>query len=96
MGYAFGLAQCDQPAGRWHLPVHAWDLGAAAAGFVVGLSALAVSARLFFATRGADDAPPQGRVHFLAVVGLVVDLLALGIIVLDGVGTPLTALCHQS
>ena len=95
-GYAFGIAQCDQPAGRWELPVHAWDVGIAAGGLAIGLAAMSVSLWIFFATREADNAPPQGRVHFLAVVGLVVNFLAIVIIILDGVGSPLTGLCHQS
>ena len=96
MGYAFGIAQCDQPAGRWQLPVHAWDVGVAAVGLAIGLAAMGVSLWIYFATRGVDNAPPQGRVHFLSVVGLVVNFLAITIIILDGVGTPLTGLCHQS
>jgi hypothetical protein len=95
-GYGFGIAQCDQPAARWRLPVHAWDVAVAAGGLVIGLAALTVSTWIFFATREADNAPPQGRVHFLAVIGLVVNFLTIVIILLDGVGTPLTGLCHQS
>jgi hypothetical protein len=95
-GYAFGIAQCDDPAHRWQLPVHAWDVAVAAAGLAIGLVALGVCTRIFFGTREVDNAPPQGRVHFLSVIGLVVNFLAITIIVLDGVGTPLTGLCHQS
>jgi hypothetical protein len=95
-GYGFGIAQCDQPAARWQLPVHAFDVGVAAGGLLIGLSSIGVSLWIYLATREADDAPPQGRVHFLSVIGLVVNFLAIVIIILDGVGAPLTGLCHQS
>jgi hypothetical protein len=96
IGYAFGVAQCDDPAHRWQLPVHAFDVGAAAVGLAIGLASIGVSLWIFFDTRGVDNAPPQGRVHFLSVCGLVVNFLTIVIIILVGVGTPLTGLCHQS
>jgi hypothetical protein len=46
--------------------------------------------------RGDGAAPPIGRIHFLTLVGLIVNLLALAIIVMDGIGAPLLPLCQQS
>jgi amino acid transporter len=95
-GYGFGLAQCDDPASRWQLPVHAWDIAFAAVGAVIALTAAAVSLWIFRRTRTDDNKPPLGRVHFLSVIGLTVNPLALAIIVMNGVGTALLGLCHQS
>jgi hypothetical protein len=46
--------------------------------------------------RGDGSPPPVGRVQFLSMVGLTVNVLALAIIVLDGVGAPLLTVCQQS
>lgn len=104
--YAFALAQCDPPVMRWQLPVHGWQIGLAAAGLVVGLAATGVSLRIFLRTRGGGvmeqelygegHQPPLGRVHFLAIVGLTVNFLALTIVVICGIGAPLLTVCRQS
>jgi hypothetical protein len=95
-GYGFGLAQCDQPVPRWDLPVHAWQIALAAAGVAVGVAAEAVCVRIFLATRKADEAPPTSRVHFLSVVGMTVNPLAIAIMIMTGIGAPLLRLCQQS
>ena len=106
-GLSFSFAQCNQPAGRWRLPVQSWQVALAAGGLAVGLASMATAIWLFLRTfrignvfaeerRGDGSPPPTGRVHFLAIVGLVVNSLTLVIIVMDGVGTPLLSLCQQS
>lgn len=103
-GLAFSFAECDGPPRG--LPVHAWQLGLASAGFVVGLASTAVAATIFLRTyrigdifaeerRGDGSAPPLGRIHFLSIVGLTVNFLVLIIIVLDAVGTGLHS-CMQT
>lgn len=107
-GLAFGWAQCEQGGAiRWQLPVHAWQAGVSAGAFVVGLASMAAAARLFRRTykvgdvfgeerRGDGSPPPVGRIHFLAQVGLVVNLLVLAIIVMDAIAIPTFALCQQT
>ena len=106
-GLAFSFAQCNQPAGRWHLPVRDWQLGLAIAGLLLGLASTAVAVRIFLRTfrigdmfgqerRGDGSQPPLGRIHFLAICALVVNFLSLTIVVLDALGTGLHALCQQS
>ena len=108
VGLAFGFAQCN-PGGavRWHLPVHTWQAAVAAGALIIGLASIATAAWLFKRTyrvgdvfgeerRGDGSPPPVGRIHFLAQVGLVVNLLTLAIIVMDGIGAPLHALCQQT
>ena len=103
----FTFAQCDQPIQRWMLPVHSWEIGLSALALAVGLSATAVSLTIFVSTGRVDDVsakeregrgtqPPLGRVHFLAMVGLLVNFLALAIIVMTGVGAPLLPVCQQA
>jgi hypothetical protein len=101
----FGFARCDG-SGRWRGPVAAWGIGLSVAALVVGITALAVSASLFRRTdvgevraqvvRGFGGPPPVARVHFLAIVGLVVNPLALAIVAMTAVGAPLLTLCQQS
>jgi hypothetical protein len=107
-GIAFGWAQCEQGgAARWHLPVHAWQAGLAGGAFLVGLGSMAAAGWLFRHTykagdvfgeerRGDGSPPPVGRIHFLAQIGLVVNLLILALIALDGIGAPLHQLCQQA
>jgi hypothetical protein len=102
----FTFAQCS-PAGRWQLPLRGWQIGLSVAALAVGGAALAVSVLLYRRTsrikgmtetvrRGFGGAPPLARVHFLSVVGLTVNPLALIIIIMTGIGAPLLTVCVQS
>jgi hypothetical protein len=104
---AFGFAQCNQPTNRWQLPVQGWQIGLSAAAVLLTLCSMGAAARIFTRTFRVDDVfaqersgggsqPPLGRVHFLAIVGLVVNLLVLAIIVMTGIGAPLLPVCEQS
>lgn len=104
---SFTWAQCNAPAGRWHLPVHGWQIALSAIAVAVTLAATATSAWLYLRTfnldhiaeaerRGEGSAPPTGRINFLATVGLTVNFLALAIIVMTGIGAPLLPVCQQS
>lgn len=104
---AFTWAQCNAPAGRWHLPVRAWQIGLSAVAVAVGLVSMGVALWLYLYTyqfkhvpeaerRGSGSPPPTGRINFLAVVGLTVNLLALAIMVMTGIGAPLLTVCRQS
>jgi hypothetical protein len=101
------FAQCNAPAGRWSLPVHALQIGISVAAIVVGLGATAVSLWLYLrpfridhvaeAERHGEGSPaPTGRINFLAVVGLTVNFLALAIVVMTAIGGPLLPVCQQS
>jgi hypothetical protein len=105
VGIGFGWAECNQP-GRG-IPVHAGQAVAAAVAAAVTLASMGVGAWLFRHTyqvgdvfgeerRGDGATPPVGRIHFLALVGLVVNLLVLAIIVMDGIGAPLLSMCQQA
>jgi hypothetical protein len=95
-GLAFSFARCS--ASTAQVPVRAWQVGLACAGVLVGLASTAAAAVVFRRTyrigdvfgeerRGDGSAPPLGRIHFLAICGLTVNLLVLMIMVLDAVGT---------
>jgi hypothetical protein len=105
IGLAFGFAECNQ-TGR-EVPIHAGQAAASAAAALIALASIAAGVWLFRNTyrvgdvfgeerRGDGAPPPIGRIHFLALVGLTVNFLALAIIVMDGIGAPLLPLCQQA
>ena len=104
---AFSFAQCNQPTTRWQLPVHGWQIALSAGAVVIVLASMAACVSVFRRTfriddvfgqerRGDGSVPPLGRVHFLAIVGFVVNVLVLAIVVMTGVGAPLLTVCQQS
>ena len=106
-GLAFSFAQCDPHPGRWHVPVQQWQVGLAIGGLLLGIASTAAAVQIFRRTfrlgdmfgmerRGDGSQPPLGRIHFLAICGLVVNFLVMTIVVLDAVGTALHGLCQQT
>lgn len=104
---AFSFAQCNAPEGRWQLPVRGLQIGVSAVAVAIGLLSAGVALWLYLYTyqfkhvaqaerRGEGSVPPTGRINFLAVVGLTVNLLALAIMVMTGIGAPLLTVCRQS
>ena len=99
-GYALGLADCpDNTAGPgWNVPVDALTIAVgtvtAAAAVLCGLSAIAA----WRATRDNDDddAPPAGRTHFLAVIGMTITPLFLAMILMTSAGAIVFRGCIQS
>jgi len=94
-GYALTEAACNRIGENVPLDTLAAILTAVCAGIAVlgGLAALAS----FRATRAAGEGgpPPAGRVHFLAIAGMVVALLMLAISLLDGIGVLAVEGCGQ-
>ena len=99
-GFALGLADCpDNTVGPgWNVPVDALTIAvgvvATAAAVLCGLAAVAA----WRASRDADDsdAPPAGRVHFLAVIGMTITPLFLAMIVMSSAGAVVFSGCVQS
>jgi hypothetical protein len=94
IGMQLGLARCEPPATRFRLPIHAWSVGLAAGAAIVVLVAQLAAVAMFRATRNADGRGE--RIHFLAVVALTVNPLLFALVVMDGVGVPVLAICQQS
>jgi hypothetical protein len=99
-GLALGLADCpDNTVGPgWSVPVNAATIvvGGAAATLAVLCGLAAVVA--WRATRDADDtdAPPAGRTHFLAVIGMTITPLFLAMILMSSAGAIAAQGCVQS
>jgi hypothetical protein len=99
-GVQLTISQCHDNANgpAWDVPVHPIVIAttAVAAGVAVlgGLAAI----NAWRATREAeeDDAPPPGRIHFLAVIGMTITPLFLAIILMSGLGSIFLPVCVQS
>lgn len=97
----FGLARCESPSQRFQFPVHVISVTLGAIGFAVGVLATLTAIAVFFATREDEHTqdPVQitnGRLHFLASVGIVVNPLTATICAMVAIGVPLLELCQQS
>jgi hypothetical protein len=83
------------------LAVDAWTTVATVAAAVLAVLAELAAIRTFRETRGArgkggsEEPPPKGRVHFLAIAGIVIAPLFFFIIVMSGVGVVVLQNCHQ-
>jgi hypothetical protein len=98
--------ECGAEA-RGSVPLHALQITLGVAGLLVALASTAVATWLYRETvgdrelsrkviRGFGGEPPVARVHFLAIVGLTVNFLALAIIVMTTIGSPVLLDCRQS
>ena len=99
-GIELQYAQChDNTEGPgFSIHVDGWTLAvtltAAAIAVLGGLAAVAA----WRATRDAedDDAPPAGRIHFFAVIGMTTTPLFLAMILMSGLGEVFLPSCVQS
>ena len=99
-GYATGLADCpDDTAGPgWHVPVDGITFAIGGTATVLILIGGGFSLVAWLATREADDAdaPPAGRIHFLAVIGMSIAPLFLAMVLMSSSGAIIANGCQQS
>jgi hypothetical protein len=106
-GMGMTLAACNPGGGPWGIPVETWTIIATALAAAVALLALATSIAIFRDTREPgeewnrltmieEDAPPEGRVHFLATIGIAISPLFFFIIMMSGLGAINLVACRQS
>jgi hypothetical protein len=99
-GYATGLADCpDNTRGPgWHVPVDGVTIAIGGSATALVLLGAAFSLVAWRATRDADDddAPPAGRIHFLAVIGMSIAPLFLAMVLMSSSGAIIANGCHQS
>jgi hypothetical protein len=97
-GYALTAAECSPAGTMWDVHVNTWTVAFTATAAAIAVLAWLSSVRAFLSTRGAshDDPPPQGRTHFLAVIGMTVAPLFLAIILMSGAGVLGLEVCEQS
>ena len=98
IGYWITQAQCSLSGSGWGSSSETWSIVLTAAAAAVALSAGVVSVLLFRATSDSekDDPPPDGRTHFLSMVGIAITPLFTFIILMNGVGANLLSPCHAA
>ena len=98
VGLALSEAACNPPGETRAVSVELIVTLVSAVALAVALLAAASALAVFRATRSAweeSSAPPAGRIHFLAIVGLIVAPMMLAIIVLNGIGLIVLDPCRQ-
>jgi len=100
LGYWLTEVGCDR-GGVGSVSVDTWTAVITAVAAILALLAELAAISAFRATRaargvgGTDEDPPQGRVNFLATIGIAIAPLFLFIIVMSGVGVLVLQDCHQ-
>jgi hypothetical protein len=97
-GVGVTAAECNPGLDRWRIPHDGLLLGLTIAGVVLALAGEAAALAVYRATRGAgdEDAPPAGRLHFIATAALAANAIFLVVIVLTGVGALAVHMCRQA
>ena len=90
------IATCSAAGRSWELPVRSVTTALTVVAALTAALAAASAFAVLRATRDASAAPPAGRVHFLAVIGLTVSALFGCLIVMSGLGVASIDLCRQS
>jgi hypothetical protein len=90
------VARCNPGGSRWD--VTGWQIGVTVAAAVVALAAEAAAVTTALRTRDVEetDPPPLGRLHFFAVAAAAGNVLFLGAILLDGIGSAWWSPCTAS
>lgn len=98
VGYWLSQTGCSVPGREWSLDQNVLGVILTVVALAVAVAAGLTSVAMFRGTRDAeeDDAPPAGRVHFMAAVGMTVTTLFVFIIVMTGLGIVILPDCHQS
>jgi heme/copper-type cytochrome/quinol oxidase subunit 2 len=98
VGYWVSQARCDRPGYRVPADLTTWTIVAGIAALAVAFGALAISIALFRRTLETDveGPPPDGRIKFLAIVGIAVAPLFIAIIAMTSTGVLVLMPCTQA
>ena len=96
--FFLAAARCNPSGSRWQPAMTSWQIGVTAAAAVVALAAEAAAIATALRTRAVEEAgpPPLGRIHFFALAASAGNLLFLGAIMLDGIGSAWWSTCGQA
>jgi hypothetical protein len=97
-GYWISEGHCNPATGGWTGAGEAWVVALTVIAALVAVGAGLVALALYRGTSDAeeDDAPPAGRTHFMAVIGMAITPLFTFMIVMNGVGVGVLSPCHTS
>jgi hypothetical protein len=96
--FFLAVARCNPSGSRWGIEVTGWQIGVTVAAAVVALAAEAAAVLTVLRTRGVEEtgAPPLGRIHFFALAAAAGNVLFIGAILLDGIGSAWWSPCGQA
>lgn len=97
-GFAVTLAACDPAGRRWSIAVDGITTAVSVVAVAIALAAGAAAVVSWLETReaGEYDPPPDGRRHFLALVGMAITPLFVAMILMTGSGVVDLPECRQS
>jgi hypothetical protein len=97
LAYGVSEAGCGAAGRRWGVPMETWQTALTVAAGLLVLTGLTASILAFRQVRsaGEDDDPPAGRVRLMAVFGMAIAPIFLGLVLLDGLGALLLDTCRQ-
>lgn len=89
VGFGVATAGCANASRHWGLDVTTWMIVLTAIGLACAALAEAAAISILLETRGVeyDGAPPDGRRHFFAFGAALGNILFIGAITLNAVGT---------
>ena len=97
VGFGASTAACNDFGARHAVDPNAWALALTFAAGLVAVGALAAAVVMWVATQTDEyAAPPVGRMHFLATIGLILGPLFLFMILMAGLGATVLPQCVQS
>ena len=95
--FFLAVARCNPSGSRWSPGITGWQIGVTVAAAVVALAAEAAAVVTALRTRelAEDGPPPLGRIHFFALAASAGNVLFLGAILLNGIGSVAWSSCSQ-
>jgi hypothetical protein len=96
VGFGANTASCNDFGAQHSVDPNVWALALTISTGLVAAGALAAALVMWLATRTDDTAPPLGRMHFLATLGLILGPLFLFMILMAGLGATVLPQCVQS
>jgi hypothetical protein len=99
--HVFGIglteAGCSVGSRSWNVPIDSWAVIASSVAAALALAGLVASVITFRALRelGNDSPPPEGRIYFMSICGMVISPLFLAIILMSGIATQVLPNCRQ-
>ncbi|HEY1594927.1 MAG TPA: hypothetical protein VGF74_06010 [Thermoleophilaceae bacterium] len=96
-GIGLTLAGCGAGSASWNVPIDSWAAIASIVAAALALGGLAASVLTFRAMRGVeqDSPPPEGRIYFLSICGMVISPIFIAIIAMSGIATVVLTNCRQ-
>lgn len=96
-GFGVTKAGCSIGSRGWNVPIDSWTIIGGAVAAALAITGLVASILTFRAVSDADNdtAPPEGRIYFMSICGIVISPLFLAIIVMSTIATAVLTNCHQ-